>query len=62
VNKGTGLQAALDELDLSWHIVVGIGDAENDHALLAQCERAVAVADELPALRERAEKSKPTEY
>ena len=35
VNKATGLDAALDELGLSPHNVVGVGDAENDHAFLA---------------------------
>jgi hydroxymethylpyrimidine pyrophosphatase-like HAD family hydrolase len=30
VNKGTGLQAALDELGVSYHNVVSVGDAEND--------------------------------
>jgi HAD superfamily hydrolase (TIGR01484 family) len=34
VNKGTGLEAALKELQLSAHNVVGVGDAENDHAFL----------------------------
>jgi HAD superfamily hydrolase (TIGR01484 family) len=54
VNKGTGLRAALDELGLSPHNVVGIGDAENDHGFLELCECAVAVADALPAVRQRA--------
>ena len=34
VNKATGLAAALAELGLSPHNVVGVGDAENDHAFL----------------------------
>jgi hypothetical protein len=34
---------------------VAVGDAENDHALLAACEVGVAVANALPALRERAD-------
>ena len=34
VNKATGLAAALEELGLSPHNVVGVGDAENDHAFL----------------------------
>ena len=49
VNKGTGLRAALEELGLSLHNVVGIGDAENDHGFLDLCECAVAVANALPA-------------
>ncbi len=52
VNKATGLKAALDELALSPHSVVGVGDAENDHAFLASCECAVAVANAVPSLKE----------
>ncbi|MCU1260925.1 MAG: phosphoglycolate phosphatase [Bryobacterales bacterium] len=54
VNKMTGLCAALKELKLSPHNVVGIGDAENDHAFLDSCECSVAVANAIPALKERA--------
>jgi hydroxymethylpyrimidine pyrophosphatase-like HAD family hydrolase len=55
VTKGTGLTAALATLELSPRNMVGIGDAENDHAFLSICECAVAVADAVPALRERAD-------
>jgi hydroxymethylpyrimidine pyrophosphatase-like HAD family hydrolase len=55
VNKAIGLAAALTEQGLSPHNVVGIGDAENDHAFLAATECAVAVANALPALKERAD-------
>jgi hypothetical protein len=55
VTKATGLAAALTVLELSAHNVVAIGDAENDHAFLAVAECAVAVADAIPALRERAD-------
>ncbi len=55
VNKATGLDAALDELGLSRHNCVAVGDAENDHALLARAECAVAVANALPALKEAAD-------
>ncbi len=55
VTKGTGLDAALTVLALSPHNMVGVGDAENDHAFLAMSECAVAVADAIPALRERAD-------
>lgn len=55
VNKATGLAAALADLGLSPHNVVGVGDAENDHAFLSACECAVAVANALPALMERAD-------
>ncbi|MBV8881340.1 MAG: HAD hydrolase family protein, partial [Planctomycetaceae bacterium] len=55
VNKATGLDAALRELELSPHNVVGVGDAENDHAFLERCECSVAVANALPSLKERAD-------
>lgn len=55
VTKGTGLEAALAAFSLSRHNVAGIGDAENDHAFLGMTECAVAVADAVPALRERAD-------
>jgi hydroxymethylpyrimidine pyrophosphatase-like HAD family hydrolase len=55
VNKATGLKVALKELKLSPHEVVGIGDAENDHAFLALCECAVAVDNALPSIKERAD-------
>jgi hydroxymethylpyrimidine pyrophosphatase-like HAD family hydrolase len=55
VNKASGLSVALKTLGLSPHNTVGVGDAENDHAFLALCECAVAVANALPALAERAD-------
>ncbi len=55
VNKMTGLCAALQELKLSPHNLVAVGDAENDHAFLDSCECAVAVANSVPALKERAD-------
>jgi HAD superfamily hydrolase (TIGR01484 family) len=55
VNKATGLAAALAELGLSAHNAVGVGDAENDHALLMRCECGVAVANALPALKAKAD-------
>jgi HAD superfamily hydrolase (TIGR01484 family) len=55
VNKATGLAEALAELGLSPHNAVGVGDAENDHALLAACECGVAVANALPALKDKAD-------
>lgn len=53
MNKATGLKAALHELGLSPHNTVGVGDAENDHTFLSLCECSVAVANALPALKER---------
>ena len=55
VTKATGLARALDELGVSPDSVVVIGDAENDHALLAYCGLSVAVANALPALRAAAD-------
>lgn len=55
VNKATGLCAALEDLSLSSHNVAGIGDAENDHALLDMCELSVATANAIPSLKARAD-------
>jgi hydroxymethylpyrimidine pyrophosphatase-like HAD family hydrolase len=55
VNKATGLAAALEELQLTAHNVVGIGDAENDHAFLRLCECSVAVANALPMVKQQAD-------
>lgn len=54
-NKMTGLCAALEQLKLSRHNAIGVGDAENDHAFLNSCECSVAVANAIPALREHAD-------
>ena len=54
VNKMTGLCAALKDLKLSAHNVVAVGDAENDHAFLQSCEFPVAVANAIPALKQKA--------
>jgi hydroxymethylpyrimidine pyrophosphatase-like HAD family hydrolase/energy-coupling factor transporter ATP-binding protein EcfA2 len=53
VNKGTGLQVALEELGLSPHNIVGVGDAENDHAFLGIGECSVAVGNALGTLKDR---------
>jgi hypothetical protein len=53
VNKMTGLTRALVELKTSRRNVVGVGDAENDHAFLAGCECGVAVSNAIPSLKER---------
>ena len=44
INKATGLREALNTLRLSLHNCVGIGDAENDYAMLDACEIGVAVS------------------
>jgi haloacid dehalogenase-like hydrolase len=55
VSKASGLEAALALLELSPHNVVGIGDAENDHAFIRLCGCGVAVANALPMLKEGAD-------
>ncbi len=55
VNKGTGLLAALSEMCISHHNAIGVGDAENDHALLSTCECGVAVANSIETLKQRAD-------
>ena len=55
VNKASGLKVAVEELGLSPHNTVGVGDAENDHIFLGMCECSVAVANALPSLKERAD-------
>lgn len=55
VTKATGLEAGLAAMGYSVHNVVGAGDGENDHAFLSICEYGVAVADAVPALKERAD-------
>jgi hydroxymethylpyrimidine pyrophosphatase-like HAD family hydrolase len=55
VNKATGLAAALEIAKISPEETVGVGDAENDHAMLKSCGLGVAVSNALPALKERAD-------
>jgi hydroxymethylpyrimidine pyrophosphatase-like HAD family hydrolase len=55
INKATGLKHALSELGIHENEVVGVGDAENDHSFLNVCGLSVAVANALPALKERAD-------
>ena len=57
INKATGLAAALEEMGLSPHNVVGVGDAENDHAFLRAVGYGVAVANALPRLKETADRT-----
>ena len=51
VNKATGLRAALKKLGLSHHNTVGIGDAENDEAMLKLCDASAAVDNALEAVK-----------
>jgi hydroxymethylpyrimidine pyrophosphatase-like HAD family hydrolase len=55
VNKASGLQEALSTLRLSPHNAIAIGDAENDHAMLAMCEVGVAVPWSSEALKTAAD-------
>jgi hydroxymethylpyrimidine pyrophosphatase-like HAD family hydrolase len=55
VDKASGLVAALAELGGSADGTVGVGDAENDLSLLGACGLGVAVANAVPALKERAD-------
>ena len=55
INKVTGLAAALKELGLSMHNIIGIGDAENDHAFLRTVGLGVAVANANEAIKQSAE-------
>lgn len=55
VNKATGLQQALARLNLSPHNAAGVGDAENDHAMMQLCELSAAVANALTSVREQAD-------
>src|SRR5205085_11006919 len=55
VNKATGLACALKEMRMDAQKVVGVGDAENDHAFLSMCGVGVAVGNALPILKESAD-------
>ncbi|HEY2067718.1 MAG TPA: HAD family hydrolase [Gemmatimonadaceae bacterium] len=55
VNKASGLACALEEMGTDPLRVVGVGDAENDHALLQLCGVGAAVANALPALKAHAD-------
>jgi hydroxymethylpyrimidine pyrophosphatase-like HAD family hydrolase len=49
VTKATGLAPVLAELGIPAAETIGVGDAENDHPVLALCGLAVAVAYALPS-------------
>ncbi len=55
VSKGSGLAEGLADLGISVHNAVAIGDAENDHALLAAAELGVAVGNAVGALKASAD-------
>jgi hydroxymethylpyrimidine pyrophosphatase-like HAD family hydrolase len=55
ISKGTGLVAGLADLGISPHNAAAIGDAENDHSLLAAAELGVAVGNAIGALKAEAD-------
>ncbi len=55
INKQTGLMAALEDVGLSSHNVIAVGDAENDHALLHAAGCGVAVENALDSLKSEAD-------
>ncbi len=55
IDKAVGLKAALAELALDASCVIGVGDAENDHAFLQLCGLSVAVSNAIPALKATAD-------
>lgn len=55
ITKATGVEAALKELGTSPRQAVGVGDAENDGALLQLCGLAVAVNNAVPKLKRKAD-------
>ncbi len=54
INKASGLEAALNLYGITPGETVAVGDAENDHAMFDLCRFPVAVANALPALKEKA--------
>jgi hydroxymethylpyrimidine pyrophosphatase-like HAD family hydrolase len=61
INKATGLSATLARLSMLESEVVGIGDAENDHAFLSRCGFSAAVSNAIPSLKERVNQVMPGE-
>ena len=55
VDKGTGMEAALEEVGVSWKETVAMGDAENDADFLVRSGVSVAVANALPSVRQLAD-------
>lgn len=55
MNKASGLAAALASSGYSLHNTLGVGDGENDHALLSACEAGVAVGNAVETLKTRAD-------
>jgi len=55
INKATGLHAALETLELSALNALAVGDAENDHAMLASCGYSAAVANAIDLVKAEAD-------
>ncbi|MDI9640144.1 HAD family hydrolase [Geitlerinema splendidum] len=55
INKATGLQKALELLEIAPENTVSVGDAENDRAMLSLCGYGVAVNNALPELKAMAD-------
>lgn len=55
IDKATGLDAALREVGRASLEVAGVGDAENDHALLHFCGLGAAVQNAVPSLKTHAD-------
>jgi hydroxymethylpyrimidine pyrophosphatase-like HAD family hydrolase len=55
ISKATGLREVLTAMRASVHNTLAIGDAENDHELLAACEMGVAVGWGSPQLKAAAD-------
>ncbi len=51
-NKGSGLKRLLEQCHFPSSPLMAFGDGENDHALLAIADTAVAVQDAVPSLQE----------
>jgi hydroxymethylpyrimidine pyrophosphatase-like HAD family hydrolase len=55
VDKASGLTALLKKIGMRAEQVAGVGDAENDIALISACGLAVAVSDAVPRLKKHAQ-------
>jgi hydroxymethylpyrimidine pyrophosphatase-like HAD family hydrolase len=55
INKASGLRVALEQMKLSHHNTVGVGDAENDIAFLRFCDVGVAVDNALDSVKQQAD-------
>lgn len=54
INKASGLHAALDQMQISPHNAVAVGDAENDQAMFRIAECSAAVANSLDSIKKEA--------